>query len=628
MSGADRRAEIRLPHNVLQLATDFVPSAPLDDTLIIRAGRPITDAALRSGLQPQPTAAEPLPPLEPTFVLAPEPEPTTDADAAPEPEANQHTEAAKAGAQATPRPERHPQSRHGGLAGALVAAQALQRKMSQSTPVDDTPAVELPQFEETFDADAAPPPEPTYLADQDEQILADDYPAHRQDEQILADDYSAHRRDEQILADDYSSHPQAERTGTGRRRILALAAVAIALAGVVFALRYYPLRDGGSPATSVTIGAIPPSDNTPAPVTSTADGTPSSADALPTNTGPVPSPPPPAPSDEPPAARIEGQQATAAQPAAPTPQPEAVAKPAAEPAPTSRAVVEQPQSKAAAGGTGESVQKPAAVAASTIEPVVPPPVERRALPLAAPQPIHGQAAPAGETAANPAPPSPPNPALVSELERIGVGARALAQRLTILRDLHAAHLALTQGQLTAPPEHNASALYKQVLALDPYSAEAKSGLQSVRQALINRALAQLAGGALIDAGSTLQDAEDAGANPELVADLRNEIDYRQRLVDARAGHFETLYPADQLVAISQRPPRVSRHVPAGTEVSVEVRFTVTMRGDVSDVAVVDDAPEYFAQAVRDAVREWRFQPVLYKGRPIPVRTSAHFTFRH
>jgi hypothetical protein len=45
--------------------------------------------------------------------------------------------------------------------------------------------------------------------------------------------------------------------------------------------------------------------------------------------------------------------------------------------------------------------------------------------------------------------------------------------------------------------------------------------------LINRALAQLAGDDLDDARRTLQSAADAGANPLLIADLRDEVDYRQ-----------------------------------------------------------------------------------------------------
>jgi TonB family protein len=146
--------------------------------------------------------------------------------------------------------------------------------------------------------------------------------------------------------------------------------------------------------------------------------------------------------------------------------------------------------------------------------------------------------------------------------------------------------------------------------------------------LINRALAQLAGDALDDARDSLQAAEDAGANPLLVADLRREVDSRQRLISTRAGRFEELYPIDQLVAISQEPPLVPRNAPTGAELSVEVRFTVSERGDVQDIELLGNPPENLAQAVQRAVRDWRFEPVLYDGQPMPVRSSVRFTFRN
>jgi hypothetical protein len=131
--------------------------------------------------------------------------------------------------------------------------------------------------------------------------------------------------------------------------------------------------------------------------------------------------------------------------------------------------------------------------------------------------------------------SRPDPAVVAELEEIGESARALAEEMDRRRDLRAADLALAQGRLTTPPEVNAFALYTGVLERDPGSAEASRGLQTVRQALVNRALAQLADDALADARRTLMAAAEAGVNPKLIADLRTEVDYRQRLIDGRVG---------------------------------------------------------------------------------------------
>jgi hypothetical protein len=119
---------------------------------------------------------------------------------------------------------------------------------------------------------------------------------------------------------------------------------------------------------------------------------------------------------------------------------------------------------------------------------------------------------------------PPQPAAPPERE-------PPSQTELLLNALASADIALVEGRLTTPPGSNAYTLYQRALRLDPSSAEAKRGIESVRQGLINRALAQLAGGALEDARRTLQSAADAGADPMLVSNLRSEVDYRQRMLN-------------------------------------------------------------------------------------------------
>ena len=106
------------------------------------------------------------------------------------------------------------------------------------------------------------------------------------------------------------------------------------------------------------------------------------------------------------------------------------------------------------------------------------------------------------------------------------------------RALFAADQALAQGRLMTPSESSAYTLYSRVLALDPGSPQANNGLQSVRQGLINRALAQLAANALDDARRSLREATDAGADSSLVTHLRDEVDFRQQQIDARVARDE------------------------------------------------------------------------------------------
>ncbi len=366
-------------------------------------------------------------------------------------------------------------------------------------------------------------------------------------------------------------------------------AVLIGLAGLGFLLLNPGSREGSVREPSVTIGAVP------APETET------EAEAA-----IAPAQPPSITVERGPGAQAGGSQ--------PLPSPP-------HPAEDMASATGPDQAEALAAQPAEQLPLTEPGAAPTIEPVVLPPVKRRSLPQVV------RAAEAGGSDDSHGPPAgKPDPAVVAELEAVGARASAMAEELTLQRDLHAAHLALLQGRLIAPPQTSAYTLYSRVLARDPRSAAAGAGLQSVRQGLINRALAQLAGGELDGARKTLENAADAGANPLLIADLRDEVDHRQRMTDAGAGRFDSLYPADKLVAVSQEPPRVSRRATSGSEVAVDVQFTVTASGDVSDVAVQGDPPEKIARAVRRAVGKWRFEPVLDNGRPTPVRSSVRFTF--
>ncbi len=189
------------------------------------------------------------------------------------------------------------------------------------------------------------------------------------------------------------------------------------------------------------------------------------------------------------------------------------------------------------------------------------------------------------------------------------------------RDLLAAELALAQGRLTQPPEDNAYSLYKKLVASNPESSDARRGFQALGAALVNRAFAELAAKRWGDARATLAAAAEAGASPNLVADLSGEVAYQQRLADAEAGRFAALYPAAELVALKRTTPRLRRYAPDGIDM-VQIEFTVSVAGNVQDIEVLGGPPQRLERIVRQAVTDWRFEPVLSGTRPIPVRTRV------
>jgi len=208
--------------------------------------------------------------------------------------------------------------------------------------------------------------------------------------------------------------------------------------------------------------------------------------------------------------------------------------PSAELAPSAATRLQNADHAPQLGRQQEVAQAPAAkaperdAAAPAVETAAAPPVER-------PSTSKSAQVAGGKKAAAPVPKTTSTKPDATVTARRDSGAAqtqdlALARR----RALSAADQALADGRLTSPPDASAYVLYNRVLALDPASPEARRGLQSVREKLINRAMAELAGNALDDARRSLQVAADVGADPALVTNLRTEVDYRQRLIDARA----------------------------------------------------------------------------------------------
>lgn len=204
--------------------------------------------------------------------------------------------------------------------------------------------------------------------------------------------------------------------------------------------------------------------------------------------------------------------------------------------------------------------------------------------------------------------------------------RAMKQSQQVKEQLLAAAEALQLDRLMPPAEPNAYTLYNKVLAVEPGSEAALRGLELVREGLLDRARTLLSAADMTETLAHLDAAERAGADAGQIAELRSAAEYQQRLLDAAAGRFETLYSMSDLTVVKMDPPTYPRTAPRGAEGSVDLHMTVTEAGDVRDVEVVGDARDYFARAAAQAVRKWRFEPVYEDGQPIPVRVAVRVTF--
>jgi protein TonB len=87
----------------------------------------------------------------------------------------------------------------------------------------------------------------------------------------------------------------------------------------------------------------------------------------------------------------------------------------------------------------------------------------------------------------------------------------------------------------------------------------------------------------------------------------------------QADDMDRIYAAD--------PVYPAAALSSGVEGWVELMFTITETGAVSDIEVVDAQPRgIFESAATEAVGHWRYRPRLANGQPVPRRSYVTLRF--
>jgi TonB family protein len=189
---------------------------------------------------------------------------------------------------------------------------------------------------------------------------------------------------------------------------------------------------------------------------------------------------------------------------------------------------------------------------------------------------------------------------------------------------------LGSGALTSPAGDSAADYLRQ-LANSPPSGGAQASVLQARNELaaelVTRARSEKRSGERDQANADLAAATSWGASAAAVAAV-------QRLSSAsQAAAQATAKPSLQALAAQlQRTRYVAPEYPDNAlenriSGSVTVQFVVDKRGRTTNVHVTESNPMgVFDRAATDAIREWRYRPAQYDGKPVPVpvRTLIRF----
>jgi TonB family protein len=212
------------------------------------------------------------------------------------------------------------------------------------------------------------------------------------------------------------------------------------------------------------------------------------------------------------------------------------------------------------------------------------------------------------------------PAEVIEFEKDVAAARQKAAQADSERMLQAARERLRDGRLTDPAQDSAAYYLTQLQSSDPGNAALADAGRALAARLIERARAAVLAGKPADADLAL--AKRWGADPkDLAAVQQLQPPPPQAAVDPA-----TL--AANLKRVRSAPPdypptALAQHVSG----SVMLEFTVNVRGETRDIHVLESLPTgVFDQAAINAVKHWRYAPMVVDGAAVevPVKTRMRF----
>jgi TonB family protein len=182
---------------------------------------------------------------------------------------------------------------------------------------------------------------------------------------------------------------------------------------------------------------------------------------------------------------------------------------------------------------------------------------------------------------------------------------------------------LAQGQLLEPADDSALANYRRLKIVDPDNAALSGMLHSLRSALAADAQARIAHNDLGGADSRLHAALAAGIDGEEMVSAATAL---QR---AQAAATPEVVPESRLQRLHfvapVYPPEALTNAQSG---SVDLEFTVTPAGDVTDIKVLAAEPRgVFEQAAIAALSQGRYRPLERDGVAVSQRVRLRVRFK-
>lgn len=211
------------------------------------------------------------------------------------------------------------------------------------------------------------------------------------------------------------------------------------------------------------------------------------------------------------------------------------------------------------------------------------------------------------------------PAELTAFQRELVSARQKAAQAEADRALQLTRTALRDGRLTDPAQDSATWYLAQLQASDPANAALPEASRELAGKLLERARAAVLAGKSGDAD--LVQAKRWGADPKDLLTV-------QQLSVPKSKAVDTASLAASLKRLRGSPPDYPEKALAQRIAgSVTLGYTVDANGEPRDIHVIEATPPgVFDQAAINAMKHWRYAPLLVNGVAVEVPVKARMRF--
>lgn len=181
--------------------------------------------------------------------------------------------------------------------------------------------------------------------------------------------------------------------------------------------------------------------------------------------------------------------------------------------------------------------------------------------------------------------------------------------------------AIARGDLISPEGSSARDLMAEA---NNWSAERTQLGGEMMVALIDTAGSRIEAELFDEAGALIDAASELGDDTDEISGLRASLE--TAIIEKQS---KSLVPLSNLVQTKTASPEYPRRATRSNVTGyVDLLFTVTPAGQTAEIEVYRAEPEsVFNAAAIEAVTEWEFQPVEYRGQIISQRTAARLVFR-